>query len=321
MSDTFNQIIYTINNVIIAIGFAGNILSFIIFSRKAFKNNSISTYFRAFSVMVSFTMFQFAINVGILALNKDISAQSDVVCKLLYYTWPVYDSSAAWILMVFSIDKMLNMNKKSIPTIKKRWFQWSVVALIVFIQAILYIGVPFDIKKIEIFPGYYLCLVTNLSFFSAFSIMYLLGSSFLPFIVMMITSLVTIRLLIKSRGTMQLVGITERQRRSRDTRYAISSLTFNFFFITFKMPFLVAYMILAFTSTVDIYYINVSEVLFFINMSSNFFINLATNSLFRREFLAICRLNKSDREISDTSNNSNRVFPTLRKLPSNTANG
>jgi hypothetical protein len=130
MSSDFIRAIYTADSVVIGLGIAGNIMSFIIFSRKAFKNNSISTYFRAISVIESFTMFQFIVNMGILFANFDISGKSDVFCKLIYYTWPVYDSSAAWILMVFSIDKMLNMSKKPIPIIKKKWFQWSVVAVI-----------------------------------------------------------------------------------------------------------------------------------------------------------------------------------------------
>ena len=320
MSSDFTRAIYTADSVVIGLGVAGNIMSFIIFSRKPFKNNSISTYFRATSVIQSLTIYQFIINMGILFANIDITSQSDLPCKLLFYSWPVYDSSTSWILMVFSIDKMLNMSRKPIPIIKKKWFQWTVVTMIVLIHAILYIGVPFDLKRFEIFPGFYYCFVSNLSFFRAFSFIYLIETSFIPFVVMMVTSIVTIRLLIKSRKSLGQVGKLERLRRARDTKFAISSLTFNFFFITFKMPFLVGYILMSFYSQLDFSYFGISLFLFFVNMSSNFYINLATNSVFRREFLTICRLNKSDRDNLNTSSNSNtanRIFPILRKLPSN----
>ena len=311
MSSAFTQAIFIADTIIIGLGIAGDIISFIVFSRKAFKNNSISTYFRAISVIESLTMVQLILNMGILFGNVDITAKSEAVCKLHYYIWPVYDSAYSWILMVFSIDKMLNMSKKPHPIIKKEWFQWSVVTVVVFIQAILYIGVPIDLKHFQYFPGVYFCFVTNLSFFREFSVMYLISASFLPFVVMMVTSIVTIRLLIKSRNSMVQIGNVERLRRARDNKYAISSLTFNFFFITFKTPFLVCYILLAFYLKIDIYFFTISAFLFFVNISSNFFINLATNSLFRRELLAIC-----NRENSNSSNNSNRVYPTLRKLPS-----
>ena len=315
MSGVFTQAIFIADTVVIGLGIVGNIISFIIFSRKAFKNNSISTYFRAISVIESLTIVQLILNMEILFGNIDFTSKSDAVCKLIYYIWPLYDSAYAWILMVFSIDKMLNMSKRPITIIKKKWFQWSVVAVVVFIQAILYIGVPIELTRVQYYKGYF-CSVATLSFFREFSVMYLISASFLPFVVMMVTSIVTIRLLFLSRNSMGQTGNLERLRRARDNKYAISSLTFNFFFITFKTPFLVCYILLAFYFKVDLYFFTIATFLFYVNMSSNFFINLATNSLFRRELLAICRLNKSNRE---NSSNSNRIFPTFRKLPSNTA--
>lgn len=56
-------------------------------------------------------------------------------------------------------------------------------------------------------------------------------------------------------------------------------------------------------------FLNISAYLFYLYASLGFFVHLATNSVFRREFLLLFRLAKRNEEISNTISRTNRVSP------------
>ena len=313
MSDSFSYAMGITQMVIISVGFLGNIASFIIFSRRTFRKNSISTYCQALAIFESLTLIELLNYVALLFYDSSLAATSDALCKILNYIPSLYSSIPAWILVAFSLDKMLSMRTTSTPILKKKWFQWSVVCVIVLSHLLLYIAVPIMLQRIEFFPGYYVCNIAFLNFFNAFVIITLVETCYIPFIVMLVLSILTIRQLMKSRNSVErTAGHVNKDRRSRDARYAISSITFNFMFITFKLPIMVFFILIAYTTIYNVYFYNVAIVLFFFNSSSGFFIHLASNSLFRREIMILLGLNQSEsnsRVLSNTTGNSNRVNP------------
>lgn len=120
----------------------------------------------------------------------------------------------------------------------------------------------------------------------------------------------TIRQLIKSRNSIERVGNFGKERKSRDAKYAITSLTLNIMFIIFKMPHLVFFVLNAYLAYFDVYFFNISSFLFYFYTSSSFFVHLATNSVFRREFLLLFRFSKGNEAISsNTVSNTNRITP------------
>ena len=130
----------------------------------------------------------------------------------------------------------------------------------------------------------YYCDLSTIGFFKEYMIVNLLESCFVPFIIMSITSILTIRLLIKSRNLVERInGQVMKERRSKDRKYAISSITFNIMFIVLKLPILVFFTFTAFFSYYDLYLYQVSLFLYYLNLSLSFFVHITTNSLFRRE--------------------------------------
>ena len=217
--------------VTITISLIGNLISIIIFSKKTFRNNSISTYCIALSIDEFFALFQFATDIGILAFNVNLIDQSETICKVFSYIFAIYNAVQPCILVAFSVDKLLNMRISPIGIIKKKWFQWSVVVGIVIFNVLLYLELPILVKRREIVPGYIICDQTTVGFLPTLMIVIVLETCIIPFIIMIVSSLLTIRLLIKSRNSIERVGNVAIDRKSRDQKFAVSSVTFNILFL------------------------------------------------------------------------------------------
>ena len=298
----FEYLITLIQAILIFIGLLGNILSIIIFSRKTFQNNSISTYCRALAIFDCIIIVELIQNIGQLysKFTFSIINQNDAFCKIFSYFITMYSGISAWILVAFSIDKMLSMSRNSRLILKKKWFQWSIIAVIFLINIFLYLEIPIFLirHRINFYYDTVYCDVSSLEFFRVLIIGYLFETDIIPFFIMLITSIVTIWLLYKSRNALSQSGNIHRKRKFRDAKYAISSLTFNFMFIALKIPLVIAYTKIAYNTEIDLYFYEISLFLFFVNASSNFYVHFVTNSIFRKEFFVIVKLKRDETEIS-----------------------
>ena len=306
MSDaSFTFATTAIEAAFIAMGLIGNVLSIIVFSRKTFRNNSISTYCIALAIIESITAVEFVICVYNLAYNINLPDQSVSLCKFTFSIAIYMNAIQPWIIVAFSIDKILSMRTRSIPILKKKWFQWSIVAGIVLFNLALYIYIPILIRIAEIFPGYFMCDLSTIGFFNIYMLSNILSTCLIPFLAMLITSILTIRLLIKSRKSIEKSGHLTKDRKSRDRKYAITSLTFNITFIVLKAPVATFFLMSAYFSYFNLYFYRISFILFFLDMSISFFIHSITNSLFRREILVLLRLKRSPEILSNTNSRTN----------------
>ena len=302
-----------IETIVIGIGIIGNLLSIVIFSKKTFRNNSISTYCKALAICELWVIQQLIINIFILKQNILIYDQNDILCKFVYSFATYMASVQPWIMVAFSLDKLLSMRVSSIRLLKKKWFQWSVVAGIVLFTAALYIYVPIFIRIREVFPGYSICDVTSIGFFNTHIIVFLFETSLIPFIIMVISSILTIRLLIKSRKAVARNEQMTRDRKSKDRKYAITSIVYNISFIFLKLPLAIFYLLLAYYSIYDANLFTIANFLFYVNMSMDFFIHLLTNSIFRRELLVLLRLAKDNKASLSNTNTNSLTNRTIRK--------
>lgn len=283
-SNTLYFSLTVIEIAVISVGIIGNILSFIVFSRKKFQKNSISTYCRALAVFECLGIIQLIHDVYRFIDEKTFFYDlSDFNCKIFFYLWMEYMSIPGWILVAFSIDKMLNMRVSKLNILKSKLFQWSVVAGIVLFCIFSYFALLISLK-LEPKMGVFLCNLSFLNYYEGFAYVQMTMSCAIPFTIMIMTSIVTIRLFWKSRSFLERNGNSFKKRRI--TKYAISSIVCNLFFVFFKMS-LMMYPLLPST---DFLYISIF--LFIINCSSTFFIHLVTNSIFRCELLVIFRFKK-----------------------------
>ena len=230
-------------------------------------------------------------------------------CKIIHTVVVYISAIPPWIMIAFSIDKLLSMRTNSIAIIKKKWFQCSVIAGIALLHIGLYMYYPILIKRTEIFPGFFICDITTIGFLTIHMTLVLIDSCLIPFVVLTITSILTIRVLIKSSNSIERTGNMSKERRSRDRKYAITSVTLNTIFIVLKLPSTIFLLMFASYSYFDVYFYNIGNLLFFLNSSIGFLVFLVTNSLFRREFLVLFRLVKTNNGSSVVTSRTLRLFP------------
>jgi hypothetical protein len=295
-SANFVVAIIAIEVGVITIGSIGNLLSIIVFSKKTFRNNSISTYCIALAIADCLSIIQLINSVFYFQYNAYLMDLNDVFCKISSYATVLVSAIPPYIMVAFSIDKILSMRTSSIAIIKKKWFQWSVVAGIVLFHVGLYMYHPIFVKRLEYFNVYF-CDITSIGFVEVHIILLILETCIIPFVILMVTSILTIRMLLKSRNSIERNGKLTNERKSRDRKYAISSVTLNIVFIVLKLPLAILFFLYAFFNYYDDYFYNIANFLFYLNTSLGFFIHIMTNSLFRREFLLLFRSVKNQSSV------------------------
>jgi hypothetical protein len=295
MVSLLSKIFLIIRIAIIISGLIGNVISFLIFSRPVFKKNSISKYYRALAIFDCFTIYDLIVSIGLVFYDTFYVTYSDATCKLYFYFGMGFASIPGWILIAFSIDKVLSMKRIGTIILKKKSVQFGIVLSIVLINLLLYIGVPIylELKQFNVFDMTFdVCDSSTLSFGGFISTLYLVEGSVLPFAIMLTTSIYSIKLIRDSAKNIERSSNGNvADRNSRDFKFAITSVVFNISFIVLKLPLtmvvflanfipglLTAYDLLAVVATIS-----------FIHYSSGFFIHLASNSMFRRELMSFIK--------------------------------
>ena len=134
--DTFYNIINIITESVVIIGLIGNILTFIVFARRKFRNNSISINFRALAIFDSFIVLEAVINFYLIFYKYYIAQYFDTVCKLVSYISYTFGSIPGWILIALSIEKLLSM-KKVTNTMKRPFNHYAIVFGILIFNILL----------------------------------------------------------------------------------------------------------------------------------------------------------------------------------------
>lgn len=290
----------TVTNIsIISVGIIGSILSFIVFNRKAFAKNSISTYCRALAIADSFMLFHLAVNIGIV-LNVNILILSHTLCKLYFYVSYGLSAIPGWILVAYSIDKLLCVSQsQKFQFFKKKSSQIAIVVIIVTFNCALYVEYPILVDLVVPVGSNNVteqCDATYMPYALEFNILYVLEANLIPFAIMIFSTVYTVRSIVRSaRMNSKHLSVNERalaRRRARDVKFAMNSIILNVLFIVLKTPATLIYVIKIEDFFTRYYWLTSCTIPFFLNFSITFFVHLITNSIFRREFLIMFGLNR-----------------------------
>lgn len=136
---------------------------------------------------------------------------------------------------------------------------------------------------------------------SVYPYIYLLESNLIPFVLMMLLTGFILRCLIKSRRNLEkvasnsVISSVSQRRKTRDRKWAVSSVTLNILFIVLMCPLVFVFM---FPDRND-YYNNefmraIAFLFYYLNFTAHFFTHLATNLIFRNEILVIFGFRDAD---------------------------
>lgn len=299
-----------ITNGVIAVGIVGNILTFLVFSRRSFAKSSINIYCRAIAIFDSFSIVYVVFTMGTYIFPSYSVNKYDLNCKIMYFFIATLSPISGWCVVAFSIDQAINVaNTQRLAFVGKRKFQLALVAALGLFHfgAYMIIPIAIEIKNVTVvisgvhvtFPT---CSLTNIPFASTLLLIYLIESNFLPFFMMMCTTVFIIRALhmsarrlsmfntLKPRKSMSTTAMatntSSRSKRSKQRKFALNSIALNVLFVTLTSPVVIQIIAPSTGSFLqDSFLYRLFSLFFYINYSIHFFTHLVVNSIFRREFL------------------------------------
>ena len=282
---TIGTIFLSLYPIIFILGFVGNVISFIVFSQKRFRNTLFNVYFRALNLIYSFTITYTLFDYFNYQFNANIQTVSWLVCHfnlyLIYSIAPV----AAWLLVVISLDRMLSTKYPSKYLMRKnKRIQILICIFFLIFNLIYYIPLAVYQNYEETFNN-----VTNMTDVTCTlndgGVVYwmdLFNSTLIPFIFMTAFSTITVRHLFKSR-----LNILNRINQ-KDYKFAITSISMNVCFFVLNSPIVIVPLIFNYVDIdqklYDLFYV-ISIIPYYVDFGLIFYINIFVNSLFRQEFL------------------------------------
>jgi hypothetical protein len=276
---------------IMLFGLIGNILTFAIYSRKAFAKNSINIYARALALFDSFIFLKFVNDAGLIFFDTDFSLEFALNCKATVYIAVGVLTIPAWILVAFSLDKMLSVLRYSrFKQMKKKSFQLGIVATIAVIHLMLYspILIQVEIQTLKK-SNKKKCSGSSVPYWNVLNVVNMIESIIVPFSILMVTSLVTLRAIIQSKRRLRLANrcsLVKRRckRKHRDeTMYALSSIVRNITLVFLRLPLIFIFFFNFTDSTVQSYFFQFTLILAYSSNCIAFLVNVATIKIFRNE--------------------------------------
>lgn len=290
--------------LLFVLGIIGNILGFLIFSRKKFEKLAIRNLLRYLAVLDSFYLFQIIADYLTYLFNIDIRLISSNWCKVFTYFNYSLCPIASWTLVVISIERTISITSSKFTYLfHKREIQLTLIAIIILYNSIAYTAYPFFFDLIESDSNIsndtntdYLCDYTQELPSKMLPLMDLFNSSIIPFSLLTATSLYSIHYIFNSRArfseisttSSKPININRKEKFKKDLKFSVTVFILNAIFLVYNLPICIA----NYTDVSDFTYI-VTLYLFYANFATNFWIFFMFNSLFREEFLVALHLRKS----------------------------
>ena len=278
---------------IILLGTIGNILSFIVFSRKKFKNTIFETYFRLLTITDTVTMLY---PTGVFLKQKfpafigpDLDIFGCIVFNYFTYTFPAI---SAWLLTLITFDRMVSIVfptylKSFRKNIKYHYF-FCCLATLSSMAAYSPVLIYFQFNTYTNFDNQTNQTITynQCNYQPEADVLPwidLFFANVVPALIMLILNIATIGTLFKSRCRSS-IGLTKR-----DIRFAFTCFALNFFFFFLLIISEIYYLSFPFATTVYIdeseFWRKVTTSIYSVNFSIIFYVNLIINSMFQEEIL------------------------------------
>jgi hypothetical protein len=295
LAEYFAFIVYLakIRITIAIVGFVGNAITFIVFSKKAFSNISLSVYGRALVLVDMHILIALVRDLCSVFLELDIMVLSLGVCKTLLYINLSLTSVSGWLTVAFSLDKFISMTRcKRLKFALKRCNQYRIAVIIVVSHFVAYFTVvhQFVLTYTQIAPNVTMatCNIFTMPNKDLLFVMFVLDSLFGPFVLMMLATFVITHKLVSSRKKLEFTANRIwRERRLRDRKFAVTSIVMNVVFILLQGSVILPHFVRFDDFLLDRSFKFIILLIFNMSYSTRFFIYFISNSIFRHEFLII----------------------------------
>ena len=287
---TFNSFNFIADTIFTVVGVLGNLLKIYIFSRPMFLNVSMFRYL----FIISITNILNILSVWPISFQDFFLISSNSLsCKLYLYLNETIGISGAWILVLSSFDRYLSIKHPHLKFRNKFKYQISSILSIVLIIGLINIPIIhyFDIR---IAPNRTICFTNDFYTFIYVNVTTSFLWIILPFLIMIISSLLIIYTLIQLKKAFK----KDKQYRKL-IKFAQLIVYLDFYFLACNLPggiLNISYSILVIN---DFNYVinNAATYNFFMTFTTvlndfyfafDFFVFLCCNKLFRKYFFSMC---------------------------------
>lgn len=292
--------------VIAIIGILGNFVSFLVFGGRRFKKCSFVLYFKIICISDSIVLFHLFVHYLEHVIESKVFYVSSIGCKFGRYFLTVFASISVWLLLLISLDRLRKMviQLQKFNFFHKPCFQISIVVFIVAFNLIIPIGVPLKTQLINTTK------FDNLTNSSRTELMcdsdekryksrlLCLIISSVVFFLLNIVTVINVCILFKSRRNLnslkstranEPLSIQDQNRKNRDRKYAIISITLNCVCFLCKIPLSMVAIIFSRHENKDLFKMieAITFVVFSLDNACMFFVNMSVNSIFKEQFMGM----------------------------------
>jgi len=288
MTEELNKIIIlyqTIPPIFFFIGFFGNVMGFVVLLRKNLVNIGARNMFRYLFITDTLFIIQLLIDAITVNFGYNVTVLSKFSCYMYYYLSYTLASISPMLLVYISVERYISIRypyKKF--TLRKKRYQFYYLICVIIFNFVYYSPYLFSFQfwnteKNETLL--YECNFVSLERQKILSLMDLLNRVCLPSFLVTITTHMLLFTIFKSRNRV-FKSLRENRHFKRDVRFAFTSIILNIFYVilTFPLPIL-----LIWGKNFSDFTFHLSFLMFYSSYNINFCILIASNSLFRNEFL------------------------------------
>ena len=265
------------------------------FSKKKYQNTLFSTYFR---VLIIIEILILLLRIDFFIKEEDLTSLrliSEFFCKFTMYSIYSTQSMSSWITVLISLDRFVSIVKPTRFLFRKKLlFQLAACSLAIIYNLIFSIHILISYKfeyvnktnKKYIVPK---CRDKNM----ATDYIETINSSLIPFILMMILTLLTLNIVIKSR---KMVQNNQQSLSKKDIRFAITSIGLNVSFFILKFPqgfYLILKYYIYINDDINSLIYKFLSILMYAQNGSVFYLTFLTNRSFKKEFFKSFRTRRS----------------------------
>jgi len=246
---------WVLRSIILCLGIFGNLTGLVVFLGKGLKNFPPRRIYTALAIVdTSFITIEITLDF-LNNLGFKFKELNEYSCKTFYYVSYFLSPISAWLLVFISLHRYISIRFQSVKIFNKPLFQIGVIGAIIAYNLILYS----------------------------------INGVMLPFLFMLILSILLIFTIVKSRLTIiRMTNNIDKKKLRKSIQFAFSSIFSNLIFLVLNFPFTIS-LIIYFESELQDYL----DCLYYFSFCVNFYILFCFNSVYRNGVFKLARIRKS----------------------------